>query len=145
MNLEDIQESWNNDCAIDDDHLDKESVRTPNLHAKYLNFLITFKLKAAKAKKEYSTLRTKKFRYYRGEMSKGELADEGWSQWQGVKPLKNEMEEFLEGDGDLADAQLKIEYLDSIVSYLESIMHQIKSRDWQIRNSIEWKKFISGA
>lgn len=145
MNLEDIQESWNNDCVIDDDHLDKESVRTPNLHAKYLNFLIGYKLKLAKAKKDYNTLRQVKFRYYRGELSKSELHEKGWEQWQGVKPLKNEMEEFLEGDSDLSDAQLRQEYLESVISYLESVMHQIKSRDWQIRNSIEWKKFISGA
>ena len=145
MNLEDLQESWANDCVIDDDHLDKESVRTPNLHAKYLNYLISFKLKVAKANKDYNTLRQKKFRYYRGEMGKGELEHEGWQQWQGAKPLKNEMEEFLEGDSDLADTHLKIEYLSAIVSCLDSIMHQIKSRDWQIRNAIEWKKFISGA
>jgi hypothetical protein len=78
-------------------------------------------------------------------MGKGELEHEGWEQWQGNKPLKNEMEEFLEGDNELADAHLKIEYLSAIVSCLDSIMHQIKSRDWQIRNAIEWKKFISGA
>jgi hypothetical protein len=145
MTLEEIQESWEHDCAIDGDHLDKESIRTPNLHAKYLNLLIGFKLKLVKTKKEYNTLRQFKFRYYRGELSKSDLQTMGWDQWQGVKPLKNEMEEFLEGDADLAEAQLKQDYFDSIISYLESIMQQIKSRDWQIRNSIEWKKFISGA
>lgn len=145
MNLEQLQETWETDCIIDDDRLDKESVRTPNLHAKYLNFLIGYKLKLAKAKKDYNTLRQLKFRYYRGELSQSELAGNGWEQWQGVKPLKNEMEEFLEGDIDLAEALLKQEYLESIINYLESIMNQIKSRDWQIRNSIEWKKFISGA
>lgn len=145
MNLEQLQEAWEFDCVIDDNHLDRESVRTPNLHAKYLNFLIGYKLKLAKAKKDYNTLRQLKFRYYRGELSQTELTTNGWEQWQGVKPLKNEMEEFLEGDIDLAEALLKQEYLESIINYLESIMNQIKSRDWQIRNSIEWKKFISGA
>lgn len=145
MNLEDIQDSWEQDCLIDDDHLDKESVRTPNLHAKYLNYLIGFKLKHAKAKKDYNTLRQLKFRYYRGELTKEELQKYEWEQWQGIKPLKNEMEEILEGDNDLAESLLKMEYYESIISYLESIMTQIKSRDWQIRNSIEWKKFISGA
>jgi len=145
MNLEQLQETRETDCIIDDDRLDKESVRTPNLHAKYLNFLIGYKLKYAKAKKDYNTLRQLKFRYYRGELSKQELEDRKWEQWQGVKPLKNEMEEFLEGDYELAEAQLRQEYLESVINYLESIMGQIKSRDWQIRNSIEWKKFISGA
>ena len=145
MNLEQLQETWETDCVIDEDHLDRESIRTPNLHAKYLNYLIGYKLKFAKAKKDYNTLRQLKFRYYRGELSKNELEQNNWEQWQGVKPLKNEMEEFLEGDYDLAEAQLRQEYLESVINYLESIMGQIKSRDWQIRNSIEWKKFISGA
>lgn len=145
MKFEDIIGMWESDSVIDDDHLDKESVRTPNLHAKYLNWLIQYKLKIAQAEKDYKTLRTKKFRYYRGEMSRDELNELGWEQWQGVKPLKNEMEEFLEGDVDLADHELKLEYLKSVYQYLDSVMSQLKSRDWQIRNSIQWKQFISGA
>lgn len=145
MTLDQIQEMWQADCVIDDEHLDKESIRTPNLHAKYLNFLIGFKLKLAKTKKDYSTLRQKKFRYYRGELSRAELESSGWEQWQGIKPLKNEMEEFLEGDEGLADLNLKVEYYQATVDYLESVMNQIKSRGWDIRNSIEWKKFITGA
>jgi hypothetical protein len=90
-------------------------------------------------------MRVKKFRYYRGEMSKSELELSGWEQWQGIKPLRNEMDEFLNGDADLIKAKLKIDYLQSIQELLESIMQQIKSRDWIIRNSLEWKKFISGA
>jgi hypothetical protein len=73
------------------------------------------------------------------------LTDLGWDQWQGVKPLKNEMEEFLGGDKDLNTQEIKVMYLQSVVEFIESIMNQIKARDWQIRNSIEWKKFISGA
>jgi len=145
MKFEDIIEMWESDSIIDDDHLDRESTRTPNLHAKYLNLLIQHKLKIASALKDYKTLRQKKFRYYRGELSMAELNDLGWEQWQGVKPLKNEMEEFLDGDVDLAEHDLKIEYLKSIYQYLDSVMNQIKARDWQIKNSISWKQFISGA
>ena len=90
-------------------------------------------------------MRVKKFRYYRGEMTKGELELAGWEQWQGIKPLRNEMDEFLNGDADLIKNKLKIEYLSSIQELLESILQQIKSRDWIIRNSLEWKKFVSGA
>jgi hypothetical protein len=55
------------------------------------------------------------------------------------------MEEFLMGDKDLNIVEVKLQYINSIVEFVESIMNQIKARDWQIRNSIEWKKFISGA
>jgi hypothetical protein len=96
-------------------------------------------------KSDYNTLRQQKFRWYRGELSREELTLLNWEQWQGIKPLKNEMEEFLMGDKDLNIVEVKLQYINSIVEFVESIMNQIKARDWQIRNSIEWKKFISGA
>jgi hypothetical protein len=102
-------------------------------------------IKLAKMRADYNTLRQAKFRYYRGELSKEELQLLGWTQWQGIKPLKNEMEEFLGGDGDLNTMEVKQQYIQGVVDFLESVMNQIKARDWQIRNAIEWKKFISGA
>ncbi len=145
MNIEQLQEMWAVDCQIDDDRLDKEAVRTPNLHSKYLNILIANKLKLAKVKADYNTLRQAKFRYYRGEMGKQELEEYGWGQWQGAKPLKNEMDEFLSGDADLNKEFVRMEYVSAIVTFCESILNQIKSRDFQIKGAIDWKKFISGA
>lgn len=145
MNLEELQNMWSEDCVIDDNHLDVESINTAKLHSKYLNHLIRYKLQLAKMKSDYNTLRQQKFRWYRGELSREELSLLGWEQWQGIKPLKNEMEEFLMGDKDLNTVEVKLQYINSIVEFVESIMNQIKARDWQIRNSIEWKKFISGA
>ena len=145
MNLEELQNMWSEDCIIDDNHLDTESVNTAKLHSKYLNHLIRYKLQLAKMKSDYNTLRQQKFRWYRGELSREELSSLNWEQWQGIKPLKNEMEEFLMGDKDLNIVEVKLQYINSIVEFVESIMNQIKARDWQIRNSIEWKKFISGA
>ena len=78
-------------------------------------------------------------------MSKDELIELDWKQWQGVKPLKNEMDEFLEGDSDLNKINIKSAYIKGMVEALESILGQIKSRDWQIRNAITWKQFVAGA
>lgn len=145
MTLEELHEMWESDCAVNEDHLDKESVNTAKLHAKYLRFLIKHKMKIAALYAEYNNLRQVKFRYYRGELPREELTDRGWNQWQGVKPLKNEMDEFLTGDSDLNKINIKIEYIKCMVEALESILGQIKARDWQIRNAIEFKKFISGS
>lgn len=144
MNLEELYTEWENDCQIDDDHLDTESVKTPNIHSKYLRILMGYKMKLSALKTEYNLLRQKKFRYYRGEMGKVELEENKWEQWQGIKPLKTEMNEFLEGDADLNRITIKCEYLENMIQGVESIMNQIKARDWQIKNSIEWKKFIAG-
>jgi hypothetical protein len=145
MNLEELHDLWEEDCVIDDDRLDRASVKTPNLHAKYLRFLIQHKMKLAALQSEYNTVRQKKFRYYRGEMGKAELEELKWDQWQGNKPLKNEMDEFLEGDSDLNKIKIKCEYIKGMIEALESILGQIKARDWQIRNAIQWKQFVAGS
>jgi hypothetical protein len=145
MNIDQLYDEWDKDSVINDDHLDRESVRTPQLHAKYLRHLISHKMKLSALDVEYKTLRQKKFRYFRGEMPKNELQDLEWDQWQGIKPLKNEMNEFLEGDSDLNRIIIKCEYIKNMIEAIEAILTQIKSRDWQIRNAIQWKQFISGS
>lgn len=144
MTLDEIQQMWENDSEIDDNHLGEASTTSAKLHSKYLKLLIDAKLKLAKYNTDYNTLRAGKFRYYRGEMSRQELVDNGWDQWQGTKPLKNEMDEFLTGDSDLNKLKLRIEYLNTMVYALESIMTSIRGRDWSVRNGIEWKKFLAG-
>lgn len=144
MNIEELHAMWDSYCSIDEDHLDRESVTTAKLHSKYLRMLIQHKMKIAALQAEYNNLRQRKFRYYRGEMSRDELKENGCDQWQGVKPLKNEMEEFLNGDSDLNKIDLKIQYIKIMVEALESILNQIKARDWQIRNAVEFKKFLAG-
>lgn len=144
MNIEELYTMWDADCEIDENHLDKASIETAKLHSKYLRILIQHKMKIAAYQTEYNNLRQAKFRYYRGEMSREELKDRGWDQWQGIKPIKNEMEEFLTGDSDLNKIDLKISYIKVMVEALESIIKQIAARDWQIRNAISYKQFIAG-
>lgn len=144
MNIEQLQQEWEKDCEIDDNYLGEHSTATPKLHAKYVKMLVTIKLKHTKYQSDYNLLRKNKFRYYRGELSRDELTALEWNQWQGVKPLKNEMDEFLQGDEDLNTMKVKIDYLETMIYYLESVLQQIKARDWQIKTAVEWKKFLSG-
>ena len=144
MTLEELQNSWDIDCQIDDNYLGETATATPKLHAKYLRVLVNIKLKHTKFGSDYNILRKNKFRYYRGELSRDELVALGWEQWQGVKPLKNEMDEFLQGDSDLNTMRVKLDYLETIIYFLESVLGQIKARDWQIKTHVEWKKFLAG-
>lgn len=144
MNIEEIQNEWDSDSQIDDNHLGEAATITPRLHSKYIKLLIQCKLKLTKLNADYKTLRQAKFRYYRGEMGRDELVERNWQQWQGTKPLKNEMDEFLEGDADLNQLTMKVEYIQSMAYLLESILGQIRSRDFQIKSGIDWKKFLSG-
>lgn len=144
MNIEQLQDMWEADCEIDDNYLGDHATKTPKLHSKYLKVLVQAKLKHTKLQSEYNQLRKNKFRYYRGELSREELTSLGWAQWQGIKPLKNEMDEFLGGDEDLNTMKVKLDYLETMIYLLESILGQIKARDWQLKSAIEWKKFLAG-
>ena len=144
MNIEQLQEAWDIDCQIDDNYLGETTTATPKLHSKYLKLLVNVKLKHTKLQSDYNLLRKNKFRLYRGELSRDELTDLGWEQWQGVKPLKNEMDEFLSGDTELNTLRVKIDYLETMIYFLESVLGQIKARDWQIKTAVEWKKFLAG-
>jgi len=144
MKLNEIQDSWKADCIIDETNLGKAAAKTPQLHAKYLNLLSNARLLARRAEGEYQRLRRVKYRYFRGELSKEELETLGWAQYQGVKPIKNEMDEFLATDEDLLTSQDRLEYHRTVMTQLESILKSLHSRTWDIKNSIEWQKFSNG-
>ena len=144
MKLVEIQEMWVADSRIDETNLGSESAKIPKLHAKYLNLLVNAKLTTRRSESEYLRMRRLKWRYYRGEMTQIELDELNWPQWQGIKPLKNEMDEFLKGDAELNAMEIKIKYLETMIYFLESVLQQIKARDWQIKTAVEWKKFLAG-
>jgi len=144
MNIEEILQIWDEDSTMDDNHISDESIRVPKLHAKYIRYLMQAKLKIAKYNNDFNVLKKTKFRYYRGELSREELSLLNWEQWQGVKPMKNEMDQFLDGDTDLNNMKVKIEYLQTMNYLLESILGQIKARDWQLKTVLEHKKFLAG-
>jgi hypothetical protein len=144
MNIEEIQTMWEQDSIIDDNHLGEASTETAKVHAKYIKLMVGVKIKLTKYRADYNLLRKNKFRYYRGELSREELADLGWQPYQLIKPLKNEMDEFLQGDQDLINLTARVEYLETMGYLLEGILGQIKARDWQLKNGIEWKKFLAG-
>lgn len=144
MKLTEIQQLWEQDSRIDETNLGRESVRTPLLHSKYITLISKAKLQLRKAESDYWNCRRLKYRYYRGELTRQELEEAGWVQFQGNKPLKNEMDEFLQCDHDLIELQDKIEYFKTGIYTLEQILRSINSRTWDIKSAIEWQKFTNG-
>lgn len=144
MKLTELQEEWVKDSHINETNLGSEAARVPTLHAKYITYVSKVKLQLRKAESEYLNTRRKKYKYYRGEMSIQELDDEGWDQFQGNKPLKNEMDELLACDEHLIELQDKVEYFKTVLYTLEQIIRSINSRTWDIKSSIEWTKFTNG-
>jgi hypothetical protein len=144
MKLSEVQEMWTSDSKIDELNLGRESTKTPELHAKYLNILSNTKLQLRKAEADYYRLRRDKAKYFRGEMTHDELQDKGWDQYQGLKPLKHDMEDRINCDEDIIRAMDKVEYVKALLYQLEQIIRSLNSRTWDIKNAIEWTKFTNG-
>lgn len=144
MKLNDLQDMWIEDCKIDQTNLGRAAARVPELHAKYLKLLTTVRLQFRKADTDYLRLRKLKNRYYRGEMTREELTEQGWEQYLNNRPLKNEMDDVIQTDEDMIIMVDKIEYLKTVIYQLEQIIKSINSRTWDIKSSIDWAKFTNG-
>tara|TARA_R110000851_G_scaffold54307_2_gene128274 strand:+ start:578 stop:1012 length:435 start_codon:yes stop_codon:yes gene_type:complete len=143
MNLSDYQNYAKNDLILDETQLDTESLKTPQLHSKYLNFLMDEKLRLTKLQHEYKVIRRKKWLYYTGKMSQEELEEEDWEPFE-LTILKTDLDKFLDSDEDLQLIDIRMKYKETIVDYLNEIIKVINNRQWNIRSAIDWLKFTNG-
>ena len=68
MNLEDIRRLVGADVKMDKTELDLESMKTPQLHNKYLIIFSDEKLILGKLKSDFNVLRKNKWLYYTGKL-----------------------------------------------------------------------------
>ena len=141
MTLEELQEQVDKDLKINESELDLESLKTPQLHNKYLKHYNNFKLLMTRAESDYKILKRVKWEYYTGKASTEVYKQKPFN----LKIMKSDLDKYLDSDEDLIKSKQKIEYLETVVNYLDRTLKIIGGRDWQIRNSIEWRKFTSGA
>jgi hypothetical protein len=145
VKLDDLKAAWAADCVIDSNKLDESSIRTANLHQKYLDILTDYKLKIFKLDKDYLTMKGLRSKYYLGQLTKAELEEYGWDQYQYKTPLKTELERLLQTDDYLLTILDKQSYYKFCFEYCEEVLKALRERNWQIRNTIEWIKFQAGA
>ena len=141
MTLEELQEAIDKDLKINDTELDLESLKTPQLHNKYLKHLNNYKLLLSRAETEYSTMKREKWEYYTGKAPAEVYALKPFD----LKILKTDIDKYLESDIDLQKLKQKVSYLQTTVDYLDRTIRLISNRGFTIKNAIDWRKFTSGA
>jgi len=146
MKIDDVLEMWKSDSEIDDLNLDEESRKSANLHSKYLEMLSVARLQLKRREMEFNTLLKDKWLHYNGKMPREDIEARGWSYdpLDGLKVLKGDMNKFYDSDPDIQKAQAQIDYTKELISVLEEIMSNIRFRNNNIKNMIEWKKFTAG-
>ena len=141
MTLEELQLQADKDLVIDDTELDTESLKTPILHNKYLQYYNKFNLLLKKSQWEERTLQREKWEYYTGKSDPSVYKEKPFD----LKVLKNDVHIYINADEDIQKVQAKIVYQEAIVNYLEQILRMINNRSFTIKNAIEWRRFTSGA
>ena len=141
MNLDEIQESWRNDAIIDVDNLHVESIKIPQLHAKYYNIYNNVSLLKKKSLDDFNKLKKERYEYYSGKSSAEIYSEEPFP--YKVRD-KESMNRYIDADNKLSSIRLKNEYYDSMLRYLDDIIKQIHNRTYQIKNAIEFMQFTAG-
>lgn len=144
MNVEEIVDSWDKDCKIDETELGMEAIKIPNLHNKYLKIFMIERVVLHKLKTQQKKIKKTLVEYYLGELDKSELAELGRAQFY-KRLLKNEIDTYIESDDMYIDIVLKVAAQDEKVSYLESILKSLNNRNFQIKSAIDWNKLTMGA
>ena len=141
FDLDKIQEMWTKDAKIDMDNLHTESTNIPSLHAKYFEIYNNIYLLRKKAEQQRKNVRHERYEYFSGKADPDVYV---------VNPFpkkirdKETMQKYLDADDSLASISLKIDYYDTMLVYVESILKQINNRSFQIKNSIEFMRFSAG-
>jgi hypothetical protein len=142
LKLEEILALWETDSKVDTIELDKESLKIPSLHNKYLKIYTSENLQLKKMTHDFKEMERSKFEYYSGKMSKEDLREREWEQFD-HKLLKQDIPRYLESDRELITMLLKIDYQKEKVETVKSIMSNINGRSFYINNAISWRKFLN--
>ena len=132
---------WEKDSQIDPDNLHTESLKVPSLHAKYHDMFNNFLLLRKKAEQQRKNIRHERYEYFSGKADPDVYIENPFP--KKIRD-KDTMTKYMDADEKLSASTLKIDYYETMLSYLESILKQINNRTYQIKNAIEWQKFIAG-
>ena len=141
LDIQAIQEMWKEDSKLDPDDLHNESLKIPELHAKYYEIFTNLLLLKKKCEEDKKQIRHRKYEYYTGKAEQEVYIE---------KPLdkkvrdKEHLQSCLNSDEEVSRINIKIEIYDVSLTFLQDIIKMIHSRTFQIKNSIEYQKFLSG-
>ena len=141
FDLDTIQKMWEQDSNIDPDNLHTESLNIPILHSKYFDIYNNIILLKKKAEQQRKNIRHDRYEYYTGKADPDVYVENPFP-----KKIRDKetLQKYLDADEKLSQVCLKIEYYDTMLNYIESILKMIQNRTYQIKNAIEFVRFTAG-
>lgn len=140
--LDELMEMWKKDAEIDRTQPNLELLKIPQLHSKYLNILSQHRLMSKNAEFKFNQMKRLKYEYYTGKMDQDDLDKYGWEPFRIL--LKSDVSIYYDSDEDLNKLSASKIMHDEIVNVCESILKELNSRTYQLRDYIAWERFIQG-
>ena len=122
VTLDKLQEMWERDSDIDRDNLHEESLKSPSLDAKYCELYNTIFLLRKKAEQQRKNIRHERYEYFSGKADPEVYIENPFG--KKIRD-KDTMTKYLDADDKLSSASLKIDYYDTMLVYLESILKAV--------------------
>jgi len=141
MDIDTIKDMWKKDSIIDPDNLHQESLNIPILHGKYYDLYNTILLLKKKADQQRKNIRHERYEYFSGKADPEVYIENPFP--KKIRD-KDTMMKYLDADEKLSNSSLKLEYYEVMLGYLTDIIKMIHQRNYQIKNAIDYQKFISG-
>ena len=141
--LDEILQLWAVDAEMDITQPGNELINIQKLHNKYLSILVKHKLASKKAQFDYVQMKSVRGLWHLGKLSEDDLAIHGWDP-SPLKVIKSELSGYLDADKNLIKLLERKMFHDECIYALESILGEVKNRNWELRSFIDWEKFKSG-
>jgi hypothetical protein len=141
MKLEEIYSDIKKDFIIDETNMANEALRTSQLFIKYVQIFTNEKLRLEQLDNRKKLLLAEKREYYYGN-----AAPEVYKEKPFDVKVKTEvvLQKYLDNDSDIVKYNENIIIQQEKVNVLKMCLDEIKNRNYQIKNYIEYTKFISG-
>ena len=133
MDLEQLQLEADKDLKINDTELDLESLKTPQLHNKYMKHLTKFKLMLSRAEGDLANTKRTLWEYYTGKADASVYAKNPFN----FKLLRQDVDQYIQSNEEFIKAKQKVDYLQATVDFLDRTIRQITNRTFTIKNAID--------
>lgn len=143
VSLDDIFDMWEKDSALSQNDLAAGSMKIASLHHKYAKLLAAARLAYKAREQQYKELYRDKWEWVVGTITDEVLDRYGWEPLR-KKILRQDADVYLDADPDLQKKLLKLAEAKEKVEALESIIKIINNRAFQIKNAIDYLKFLNG-
>ena len=141
VTLEALMKEWASDTSIDKDAMEKETLKISHLHSKYLNVRVHHNILLRRMETDYKLLRGLREEYFHGRLSKEELDEHGWEQFQ-IDLSNPAVARKLDTDTELNKMLLKRIAHEEIVSYCDMVLKSLHNRTWDLGNFIKYQQMM---